>query len=428
MLGARVRRREVLRFLAGLGAVGLLEPAGAWAARAQKGGKAQEAKPSGKGGEPGKASWRAGKQLVVVLLQGGPDGLSMVAPTTDPLYRYLRPTTALPADCGGFDLGQGFVLHPALAALAPYYTQKRLAVIPACAMPGVPAVHTVALADFARGGPQGKSGKTGWLGRLSLALGGGSSQMLVASVSDVYDGAPHFNMIAPGRGPSLPALPVEGQALFEAAARLFSGKEVLAKPFMVGREARQDLLAKLLEESRRASVGAIPSPAFPDFAERFGRELAKRRDAALAFLAVGGFDTHSGQGGAKGYLADRLAETAKGLANLADGLGKAFDDTVIIALGEFGRSARENAFGGTDNGQGGVMLVLGGPVAGGELYGDWPGLFAHRLAAGRDVAATTDWRDVAARIAVRHLGLPDKRIGDVFPGFAPSVAPPPVVG
>ncbi len=424
-----MRRREVLGFLAALGLTGLADAAGVAAAGAKKGGREEKFSAKGSAKEADKArdkpAWREGRQLVVVFLQGGPDGLSVAAPAADPLYQALRPTTALSPDCGGLDLGRGFLLHPALAGLAPFYAKKKLAVIPACAMPGVAAVHGPAQADFARGVPAGKAagGAKGWLGRLALALGGGASQMLVASQSDVYAGAPHYNMVAPGRGPSLPGLPVEDQALYEAAAKLYAGKEPLAKAFAKGREDRQDALAKLLEESRKAGAGAIPAPAFPEFAERFGRELAKRRDAALAYLAVGGFDTHSGQGGAKGYLADRLRETAQGLGRLAEGLGKAFEDTVIVALGEFGRGARENRFGGTDNGQGGVMLVLGGPAAGGQVLGEWPGLASHRLAGGRDVAVATDWREVAGQIAVRHLGLPEKRLADVFPGFSPSGAP-----
>jgi uncharacterized protein (DUF1501 family) len=410
----------VIRLLAGLGLVGLVGPGSVLARRSGKGG-GREDKAASKGG--GKPVWRAGKQLVVVFLQGGPDGLSLAAPVSDPLYRALRPTTALPRDCGGADLGRGFVLHPAMAALAPFYAQKKLAVIPACAMPGVAAQHGPAQGDFARGAPGKAGGRGGWLGRLSLALGGASGQMVVASRSDAYDGAAHYNMFAPGREPSLPGLPVEDQALYDDVARLYVGKEPLAKAFAKGREDRQDVLAKVLEESRRASAGAIPAPAFPDFAERFGHELAKRRDAALAYLAVGGFDTHSGQGAVKGYLADRLRETATGLARLAQGLGKALDDTVILAVGEFGRSARENRFGGTDNGQGGVLLLLGGPVAGGKVLGDWPGLAAHRLAGGRDLAVATDWREAAGQIAVGHLGLPPNRLADIFPGFSPSGGP-----
>ena len=93
--------------------------------------------------------------------------------------------------------------------------------------------------------------------------------MLVASQSDIYAGAPHYNMIAPGRGPALPGLPVEDQDLYDAVSRLYAGKEALAKTFAKGREDRQDALAKVLAESVKASAGAIPAPAFPEFAERF---------------------------------------------------------------------------------------------------------------------------------------------------------------
>lgn len=418
--GCDVRRREVLRVLAGLGLVGLIAPGRVLAARRHgSGGRSGKAASKAEG----RSSWRTGKQLVVVFLQGGPDGLSIAAPTADPLYRALRPTTALAADGGGLDLGRGFRLHPAMAALQPFYAQKKLAVIPACGLAGVPAQHGPAQAACARGAADRTGGRTGWLGRLSLALGGASGQMLIASTSAMYDGAPHYNMIAPGRGPALPGLPVEDQTLYDAVARLYAGREPLAKAFAKGREDRQDALARLLEEARKASAGAIPAPAFPEFAEHFGRELSRRRDAALAYLAVGGFDTHSAQGGAKGYLADRLRETATGLARLAEGLGKAFADTILVAVGEFGRSARENRFGGTDNGQGGVMLLLGGPVAGGKVLGEWPGLAAHRLAGGRDVAVANDWRAVVGQLAVRHLGLPEKRLDDLFPGFKPGAVP-----
>lgn len=406
-----------------LGAAGLIQPATVWAVRGKKNAaKPQQEKP--------KPAWNAGKQLVVVLLQGGPDGLSMAVPASDPLYRYLRPTTALAPDCGGADLGEGFLLHPAMSELAPFYARKKLAILPACGLPGIPANHATALAAFAQGGKDGGTsrGRTGWLGRLSVALGGGGGHMWVASQSAAYAGAPHYHMFAPGRGPALPGLPVADQSLFDAVGRLYAGKDPLARLFASGRRERQETLARLVAEARRVAMGAIAAPVFPDFAERFGARLAERRDAALGYLAIGGFDTHSGQGRTRGYLADRLRETARGLVGLAKSLGKAFDDTVIIALGEFGRTARENDFGGTDNGQGGVMFVLGGPVTGGALYGEWPGLAAHRLAGGRDVAVTTDWRDVVAGIATRHLGLPGKRLEEVFPGFTPAKDAPVLIG
>lgn len=410
-----MRRREALRLLAALGLVGLAGPGEALGR-----GRSRRHERGGATRPP----WRVGKQLVVVFLQGGPDGLSVAAPVSDPLYHALRPTTSLSSDCGGLELGRGFLLHPAMAALGGLHRKGQLAVVPACAMPGVGEQHGPAQEAFARGAPSSeKNVRGGWLGRLSLALGGWRGQMLVAGRSTIFSGAPHYSLVSARRGASLPGLPVEDQALYDAVERLYAGKDALDKAFASGRKARRAALARLLAESRRAASGAIPAPAFPDFALRFGRQLAKRRDVALAFLAVGGFDTHSGQGGATGYLADRLRETAVGLSRLATGLDRFWDDTVIVALGEFGRGARENGFGGTDNGQGGVMLVMGGPVAGG-LRGDWPGLAGHRLAGGRDVAVATDWRDVAAGICTRHLGLPEKGLAEVFPGFRPGKGVP----
>jgi uncharacterized protein (DUF1501 family) len=397
-----------------MGAIGLVDPGAVLAARRKK---APEDRKKTASAGPG----RPGKQLVVILLQGGPDGLSMVAPTADPLYPYLRPTTAIPATDKGLDLGEGFVLHPALAPLFPLWREKRLAVIPACGLPGAPTDHAGAMAGFARGGTGRETRRdSGWLGRLSLALGGGRAQMLVGTLSPVFAGAPHYNLVNPGRGPSLPSLAIEDQGLFDAAGRLFAGKAPLDKTFAKGRAALRQTLARHLAESRQAARGGLPAPAFARYGERFGKELAARRDASLGFVSVSGFDTHVGQGTTKGYLADRLDETAQGLARLMDALGKAQADTVVVALGEFGRRAFENAYGGTDNGRGGVMLVAGGPVAGGRCLGRWPGLAAHRLIDGRDVAVTTDWRDVVAAIATGHLGLPEKRLADVFPGFTPS--------
>jgi len=421
-----VRRRDMLRWLAALGAVGLADPGLVLArrkasARGQTTGREQDHKAAAAGARPG-------KRLVVVLLQGGPDGLSLAAPTADPFYPALRPTTAIVPGKDSLDLGGGFILHPALAPLFPFWKQKKLAVIPACGLPGVAPEHQAALASFAAGVPaKDAPRKSGWLGRLSLALGGERAQMLVGSLSPVFAGAPHYKLLAPGRGPSLPAPVPEDQALFEAESRLFDGRTALDTAFTAGRKARSALQSRFLAESRESAAGAVPAPTFARYGERFGRELAERRDASLGFVAVSGFDTHVSQGAGQGYLADRLCETAEGLSGLLDGLGKAADGTVVVALGEFGRRVRENAFGGTDNGRGGVMLVMGGPVAGGRVLGPWPGLADHRLAEGQDVDVATDWRGVVAEIARYHLGLPEKRLAEIFPGFTPQGPPPSVL-
>ncbi len=96
-------------------------------------------------------------------------------------------------------------------------------------------------------------------------------------------------------------------------------------------------------------------------------------------------------------------------------LGTLGEDTVIVTMSEFGRTARENGNRGTDHGHANVMFVLGGPVRGGSVYGRWPGLESHQLYEGRDLALTTDFRTVLSELVSRQLG--NRNLSQVFPGF-----------
>jgi uncharacterized protein (DUF1501 family) len=157
----------------------------------------------------------------------------------------------------------------------------------------------------------------------------------------------------------------------------------------------------------------------------FGQALKQiaqltRSDLGLevAFADVGGWDTHVNQGAAQGQLAGRLDDFARAIAALVTDLGDRMADVVVLTMSEFGRALQENGNRGTDHGHGNAMMILGGGVRGGKVYGRWPGLTADKRYEGRDLAITTDFRDVFAEIVVRHLGLADAR--PVFPGFTPS--------
>jgi uncharacterized protein (DUF1501 family) len=115
-----------------------------------------------------------------------------------------------------------------------------------------------------------------------------------------------------------------------------------------------------------------------------------------------------------------LRPLAEGFAALAQGLGPEWHDTVVVVLSEFGRTVRENGDAGTDHGHGNVIWLAGGKVNGGRVYGEWPGLGAAQLYEGRDLAVTTDYRSVLAAVAGRHLGLRDRALSQLFPGFSPS--------
>jgi uncharacterized protein (DUF1501 family) len=152
------------------------------------------------------------------------------------------------------------------------------------------------------------------------------------------------------------------------------------------------------------------------------RQIAQliRADVGLeiAFADMGGWDTHAAQGAERGQLASRLTEFAGALGAFARDLGDRLADVVVLTMSEFGRTVAENGTRGTDHGHGTAMIVFGGGVRGGMVYGRWPGLARENLYEGRDLAVTTDFRTLFAEVASNHLGVPS--VASVFPGWAPT--------
>jgi uncharacterized protein (DUF1501 family) len=140
----------------------------------------------------------------------------------------------------------------------------------------------------------------------------------------------------------------------------------------------------------------------------------------VAFTDIGGWDTHVNQGNSRGQLANLLQQFSSGIAALYQDLGQRMDDVVVLTMSEFGRTVRENGNRGTDHGHANAMFVLGNTVRGGKVYGRWPGLKEDQLHEGRDLALTTDFRDVFGEVATRHLGSKDSK--SIFPGYSLSAS------
>jgi uncharacterized protein (DUF1501 family) len=139
----------------------------------------------------------------------------------------------------------------------------------------------------------------------------------------------------------------------------------------------------------------------------------------VAFTDTGNdirWDTHTNEGGAQGQLANFLRSFSQAIAAFTVDLGKRMDDVVLMTMSEFGRTARENGGRGTDHGHGNAMIVVGNSVKGGKVYGDWKGLKNDQLNEGRDLAVTTDFRDVFAEAAQKHLGSKD--LNKLFPSYS----------
>jgi uncharacterized protein (DUF1501 family) len=158
------------------------------------------------------------------------------------------------------------------------------------------------------------------------------------------------------------------------------------------------------------------------------RQIAQliRADVGLevAFADVGGWDTHVAQGAEQGQLANRLRDFGQGLAAFVQDLGDRMNDVVVLTMSEFGRTVAENGNRGTDHGHATAMMVIGGGVRGGKVYGRWPGLARERLFEGRDLAVTTDFRALFSEVAGRHLAI--ARPAELFPGW-PTIAGPGVM-
>ncbi len=362
------------------------------------------------------------KRLVVLFQRGAADGLNIVVPHAEPEYYAMRPGINIPQK-SVLDLDGFFGLHPSLAPFLPLWEQKHLAVVHAAGSPDSTRSHFDAQDFMETGTPGVKATEDGWLNR--------SLRNLPASVQV----AP-FRAIA--LGPSLPrilsgsepAVAMNGLNEFavggrspkpSAAARAFEAMYDHSSDAVLHGTGEETFEAvKMLKAADPGKYTPSPGANYPK--GRFGvslRQLAQMIKANLgvqvAFADIGGWDHHVNEGATEGQLANVLRDFSQAITAFWTDLGDLGEDTVIVTMSEFGRTARENGNRGTDHGHANVMFVLGGPVKGGKVYGRWPGLDQSQLYEGRDLALTTDFRQVIGEAVSQHMG--NKNLATVFPGF-----------
>ena len=360
-------------------------------------------------------------RLVVIFQRGAADGLNIVVPHGEPQYYALRPSINIPRKAV-LDLDGFFGLHPAMAAFQPLWQQKHLAIVHAAGSPDTTRSHFDAQDFMETGTPGVKITESGWLNR---SLRGGATTK-----------ASPFRAIA--LGPSVPRIlsgPEPAVAMNNINDFSVGGRNPKPSPAATAFEAMYDHSSdsvlhgtgqetfdavKMLKEADPAKYKPVAGADYPK--GRFGeslRQLAQLIKANLgvqvAFADIGGWDHHVNEGSTEGQLANVLGDFSRSLAAFWIDLGDLGEDTVVVTMSEFGRTARENGNRGTDHGHANVMFVMGGPVKGGKVYGRWPGLEQSQLYEGRDLALTTDFRQVIGETVVRHMGNPD--LGKVFPGY-----------
>ena len=372
-----------------------------------------------------RAAWGAvssqyNKRLVVVFQRGAADGLNIVVPHAEPSYYAMRPSINIPRN-QVIDLNGFFGLHPSLSPFKPLWDQRQLAIVHAAGSPDPTRSHFDAQDFMESGTPGVKNTTDGWLNRTLQCEGSSEAPFRAVALGT------SMPRILSGKAPTVAVNNVNAFGIAggnPAAAPLGNTFEAMYAQSVdtvlhgTGQETFEAV--KMLKSADPQHYTPAPGANYPK--GRFGdalRQTAQLIKANLgvqiAFTDIGGWDHHVNEGAAEGQLANVLRDFSQSIAAFWTDLGPLGEDTVIVTMSEFGRTARENGDRGTDHGHANVMFVLGGPVRGGRVYGRWPGLDPSQLNEGRDLALTTDFRRVVGEAVAYHLG--NAKLDPVFPGF-----------
>ena len=359
------------------------------------------------------------KILVAIFQRGAADGLNIVVPHGEKAYYDLRPTIAIPrpgsagADAA-IDLDGFFGLHPSLAPLKPLFDTKALAIVDAAGSPDPTRSHFDAQDYMESGTPGVKATGDGWMNRALPKERGRPSPVRAVAL-----GATLPRSMA-GRNPAVAVETISSFQVQDATAgKTFQQMYTEAADPLVRAAGRETFEAVATLQAVRKQT-YTPAAEYPrgrlgDSLKQIAQLIKARVGVELAFADVGGWDHHVNEAG---QLATLLREYGQALAAFWQDMGDLMADVVVVTMSEFGRTARENGDRGTDHGHANCMFVMGGGVRGGQVYGRWPGLAKEQLYEGRDLALTTDFRDVLGELVARHLG--NQTLGGVFPGYAPK--------
>jgi uncharacterized protein (DUF1501 family) len=311
------------------------------------------------------------------------------------------------------DLDGMFGFNPALAALKPVWDSGHLAMIHAAGSPDPTRSHFDAQDYMESGTPGMKAVEGGWMNRALLPVQGPQSPVRAVAL-----------------GASLPrslrganeAVAIESLRSFQVrdanAAKIFESLYLATDDQVLngtGKETFEavSILKKVQSSPYTPANGAnYPNGRFGDSLRQIAQLIKANVGVEVAFADYGGWDHHVQEMNA---LPNMLRDFGGSLAAFWNDLGDLRDDVVVVTMSEFGRTAKENGTRGTDHGHANVMFVMGGPVKGGKVYGNWPGLDQSQLYEGRDLAVTTDFRRVLGEAVDRHLGT--QALNQVFPGF-----------
>jgi len=342
-------------------------------------------------------------RFVTIILRGAMDGLDLVQPYGDPAYAALRPKLGMMPDTGLIDLDGFFGLNPAASALMPLWQAGELSFVHAVSTPYRNQRSHFDGQDMLETGGSDKSERSGWLNRALSVIPRSDARKAIdinTSMELILSGP---NEADSWSSQSNFALADDEIAFLD---RLYAGDEAFARAMAEAKKT--DMSADSLYGDARRGAGIT------DMAQLAGGML--REDYRIASFSINGWDTHVGQ---RAQFGKAVGSLAVAITTLKEAMGDdVWRKTAVLAMTEFGRTARENGTSGTDHGTGGLAVLAGGAIPGGKVLGTWPGLSEDKLLDRRDLTPTGDVREVAAAMLYRQFGVsPGNLTAKVFPGL-----------
>ena len=350
--------------------------------------------------------------LVVVQLTGGNDYLNTVIPYADGLYYDYRPTVHIPPD-QVLPLDDRVGFNPALAPVKELYDRGDVAIVHGIGYPNPNRSHFRSMDIWHTAEPD-KIGTEGWLGRAIRELDPAGENVLTGV--NFGRGLPRA-MASPGV-PVASVSELAGYGLLTGIDQLDAREralQVFARMYApaVGSGPVLDYLGRTGMDALTGADALRSAPQkyqsgieYPDHA--IGRNLRNIAQVLTADLGTrvcytqhGGYDTHAAELAVHRGLWQELAPALSCFfADLREqGLA---ERVAMLVFTEFGRRARDNGSG-TDHGSGGMAMVIGQPVKGGQ-YGEYPSLAADNLLEG-DLRANHDFRALYTTLAEHWLHL-----------------------
>lgn len=359
-------------------------------------------------------------RLVVIILRGGLDGLSAVAPVGDPDYAGVHGAIALSltGDHAALPLDSFFALNPAMPVLARLFKAKQAAIVHATATAYRERSHFDGQDVLESGMPAPGFVQSGWLNRAVDLM---RTNEKIGSKGALAVG-PATPLVLRGNAPVLgwapQSLPDASDDLAKRVIDLYQHADPqLARALTQGIDL--DRIAAREMGADRKPRGGGPDVVMRQTAQGAARLIAADDGPRIAVLSFDGWDTHANEGGATGRLAQLLGGLDGAFEEMEKGLGPKWQSTAVVAITEFGRTAKINGTTGTDHGTASVAFLAGGAIAGGRVIADWPGLKPAQLYQNRDLQPTTDLRAVLKGLLADQFGLAATALGaQVFPHSA----------